>query len=433
VTTQQLPTLAPGAPPAAAGLACRFCDAALAEVFVDLGMSPLSNSYLRAEDLPRPETFYPLCTYVCGSCFLVQLPEAASPEEIFGDYAYFSSYSDTWLRHAETYVERAADRFGLGPGHQVIEIASNDGYLLQYFQRRGVPVLGVEPARNVAAAAQERGIPTLVRFFGLETARELAADGKQADLLVANNVLAHTPYLNDFVAGIAAVLAPAGVATLEFPHLVRLVGENQFDTIYHEHFSYFSCTTVRRVFAAHGLELFDVEELPTHGGSLRVYARRAGESGGEPAATGPVGDRVGDLLAREAAWGVERLATYRSFAERVRQTKIGLLDFLIREQRAGRTMAGYGAPAKGNTLLNFCGVRTDLLPYTVDRSPHKQGCFLPGTRIPIHSPDHIRATRPDYVLILPWNLRQEVMEQMADVRSWGGRFVVAIPELTVYP
>jgi SAM-dependent methyltransferase len=325
------------------------------------------------------------------------------------------------------------ERFGFGPGHRVVEIASNDGYLLQYFQRRGVPVLGVEPARNVAAAAQAKGIPTVVRFFGLDTARELAAERGHADLVVGNNVLAHTPHLNDFVAGIAALLAPRGVATLEFPHLVRLVDENQFDTIYHEHFSYFSFTTVRRVFAAHGLELFDVAELPTHGGSLRIYARHAGGAGPGGHGTEAVGERVHDLLAREAAWGVERLDTYRTFAERVRQTKLALLDFLIREHRAGHTIAGYGAPAKGNTLLVFCGIRTDLLPYTVDRSPHKQGLFLPGTRIPIHGPDRIRETKPDFVLILPWNLRQEVMEQMADVRSWGGRFVVAVPELTVYP
>ena len=426
MTTQPLQAPAPAVPQAAPGLACRFCDAPLSEVFVDLGMSPLSNSYLRPEDLPRPETFYPLCTFVCARCFLVQLPEAATPEQIFGDYAYFSSFSDSWLRHAETYVERMVERFGLGAAHQVVEIASNDGYLLQYFQRRGVPVLGVEPARNVAAAAEAKGIPTLVRFFGTETARMLAAEGRRADLVVGNNVLAHTPALNDFVAGIAAVLKPTGIATLEFPHLVRLVDENQFDTIYHEHFSYFSFTTVRRVFAAHGLELFDVEELPTHGGSLRIYARLAGGGRSEP-----VADRVGELLAREAAWGVERLETYRTFAERVKATKVGLLDFLIRVQRAGKTVAGYGAPAKGNTLLVYCGVRTDLLAYTVDRSPHKQGLFLPGTRIPIYGPDHIRATRPDYVLILPWNLRQEVTEQMADVRSWGGRFVVAIPEVMV--
>jgi SAM-dependent methyltransferase len=424
--TQELSS--PATAPAAAAPTCRFCSAPLSEVFADLGMSPLSNSYLRPEDLPRPEVFYPLCTWVCSECFLVQLPESATPEEIFSDYAYFSSFSDTWLAHAESYVAAMIERFGLGGEHQVVEIASNDGYLLQYFQERGVPVLGVEPAKNVAAAAQAKSIPTLVRFFGAETARDLAAEGRQADLVAANNVLAHTPALNDFVAGLAILLKPTGVATLEFPHLVRLVDENQFDTIYHEHFSYFSFTTVRRVFANHGLELFDVEELPTHGGSLRIYARHADRAGAEP-----VGPRVADLLAREAAWGVERLDVYRSFTARVRRTKLAFLEVLLAEQRAGRTVVGYGAPAKGNTLLNFCGVRSDLVAYTVDRSPHKQGLFLPGTRIPIHGPDKIRETQPDTVVILPWNLKDEVMRQMADVRSWGGRFAVAVPELTLLP
>jgi SAM-dependent methyltransferase len=408
-------------------LACRFCGTPLAEVFVDLGMSPLSNSYLRAEQLQAAEPFYPLCTYVCSRCFLVQLPEAATPEAIFSDYAYFSSYSDTWLRHAEDYVAAMVERFAVGPRHQVIEIASNDGYLLQYFQRRGVPVLGIEPARNVAAAAQARGIPTLVRFFGLQAARELAAEGRDADLVVGNNVLAHTPALVDFVEGLAAVLRPQGIVTLEFPHLVRLVAENQFDTIYHEHFSYFSFTAVSRVLAAHGLEVFDVEELATHGGSLRLFAQRAGDG------RHPIAARGAALLEREAALGIESLDYYRAFAARVRETKWKLVEFLIGERRRGRTIVGYGAPAKGNTLLNYCGVRGDLLDYTVDRSPHKQGLYLPGTRIPIHSPERIRATRPDWVLILPWNLKHEVMAQMADVRSWGGRFLVAIPEVTVEP
>jgi SAM-dependent methyltransferase len=309
----------------------------------------------------------------------------------------------------------------------VIEIASNDGYLLQYFQRRGVPVLGIEPARNVAAAAQARGIPTLVRFFGLQAARELAAEGRDADLVVGNNVLAHTPALVDFVEGLAAVLRPQGIVTLEFPHLVRLVAENQFDTIYHEHFSYFSFTAVSRVLAAHGLEVFDVEELATHGGSLRLFAQRAGDG------RHPIAARGAALLEREAALGIESLDYYRAFAARVRETKWKLVEFLIGERRRGRTIVGYGAPAKGNTLLNYCGVRGDLLDYTVDRSPHKQGLYLPGTRIPIHSPERIRATRPDWVLILPWNLKHEVMAQMADVRSWGGRFLVAIPEVTVEP
>jgi SAM-dependent methyltransferase len=407
------------------GLACRFCGAPLSHVFVDLGASPLANSYLEPEALGRAEAFYPLCVYVCGECLLVQLPEEERPEAIFSDYAYFSSYSESWLRHAKAYAEAMIGRFGFGAGHQVVEIASNDGYLLRWFQERGVPVLGVEPAANVAAAAQAAGIPTRVKFFGEAAAREMVAEGLRADLLVGNNVLAHVPGLNDFVAGLKVLLAPAGVLTLEFPHLLRLMAEDQFDTIYHEHYSYFSFTTVRKVFAAHGLTLFDVEELPTHGGSLRIYARH------DEDAAKPVGERVADLLAREEEAGLGRIEAYRSFGERVRRVKWGLLRFLIQAREEGKSIAAYGAPAKGNTLLNYCGVRTDFLDYTVDRSPHKQGRYLPGVRIPIHAPDRLRETRPDYVLILPWNLEEEIVEQMADVRSWGGRFVVAIPEVRV--
>lgn len=406
-------------------LACRFCGAPLSEVFVDLGASPLANSYLEPEDLARAEAFYPLCVYVCGECLLVQLPEEERPEAIFSDYAYFSSYSDSWLRHAKTYAEAMIERFGLGPGTQAIEIASNDGYLLRWLKERGIPVLGIEPARNVAEAAEAAGIPTIVKFFGAATARELVAEGKRADLLVGNNVLAHVPGLNDFVAGLKILLAPSGVLTMEFPHLLRLMAEDQFDTIYHEHYSYFSFATVRKVFSAHGLTLFDVEELPTHGGSLRIYARH------DEDASKPVGERVADLLAREEAAGLGKLETYRSFGERVQRVKWGLLRFLIASKEAGKSIAGYGAPAKGNTLLNYCGIRTDFLDYTVDRSPHKQGRYLPGVRIPIHGPDRLRETRPDYVLILPWNLKEEIVEQMADVRSWGGRFVVAIPEVEI--
>ncbi len=406
-------------------LACRFCGAPLSHVFVDLGCQPLANSYLEPEDLGKAETFLPLCVYVCGECFLVQLPEEERPEAIFSDYAYFSSYSESWLRHAEAYAAAMVERCGLGAGHQVIEVASNDGYLLRWFAERGIPVLGIEPAGNVAAAAEAAGIPTLVKFFGAATARELAAAGTRADLLVGNNVLAHVPDLNDFVAGLKILLAPTGVLTMEFPHLLRLMAEDQFDTIYHEHYSYFSLSTVRRVFAAHGLTLFDVEELPTHGGSLRIFARHAED------VSKRIEEPVVDLLAREAADGFSHLETYRSFEERVRRVKRGLLRFLIEAREAGRSIAGYGAPAKGNTLLNYCGVRTDFLDFTVDRSPHKQGRFLPGTRIPIHGPDRLREARPDYVLILPWNLKEEIMEQMADVRSWGGRFVVAIPEVKV--
>ena len=405
--------------------ACRFCGQALSRTFVDLGMSPLANSYPGPEDLDRPETFYPLHAYLCDGCLLVQLPEVQAPEAIFTEYAYFASYSESWLRHAEAYATMAIGRFGLGPTSRVIEIASNDGYLLQYFQRAGVPVLGIEPAKNVAAAGEAKGIPTRVRFFGRALAEELAASGERADLLVGNNVLAHVPALNDFVAGLKIALAPGGTVTMEFPHLLRLLGEHQFDTIYHEHFSYFSFTTVRRVFAAHGLTLFDVEELPTHGGSLRIYGRHEEED------ERSVDERVGALLAREEVAGLLDPATYAAFGERVHETKRKLLRFLLDARDAGQRVAGYGAPAKGNTLLNYCGVRTDLLDYTVDLSPHKQGRFLPGTRIPIHAPDRLRADRPDYVLILPWNLKEEIVGQMTDVRDWGGKFVVAIPEVEV--
>jgi SAM-dependent methyltransferase len=393
---------------------------------VDLGVSPLANSYLEPADLGRPETFYPLEAYLCEGCFLVQLPEAAAPEEIFTDYAYFSSVSTSWVEHARRYTEAVIGRFGLGPESLVVEIASNDGYLLRHFKERGVPVLGVEPAANVARAAEEAGIPTRNEFFTQELARALAAEGARADLLVGNNVLAHVPALNDFVAGIATALAASGVATLEFPHLLRLLEEHQFDTIYHEHFSYFSFHTALEVFAAHGMSLFDVEELPTHGGSLRIYARHAEDGSKETS------DRVADLLARERAAGLLDPTTYDAFEGRVRATKRGLLRFLLDAADEGRRVAGYGAPAKGNTLLNYCGVGPDLLPYTVDRSPHKQGRYLPGTRIPIAGPERLREERPDYVLILPWNLREEIVEQMADVRSWGGRFVVAIPEVEVF-
>jgi hypothetical protein len=405
-------------------LACRSCGAPLDRVMVDLGSSPLANSYLQPAALARAELFLPLCVYVCERCWLCQLPECATPQEIFSDYAYFSSFSSSWLEHARAYVDTVVPRFGLGSGSQVVEIASNDGYLLKNFVERGIPVLGVEPAANVAEAAKRLGIPTEVRFFGREAARDLVARGLAADLLLGNNVLAHVPDLDDFVGGLAILLKGEGVLTMEFPHLVQMIDGNQFDTIYHEHYSYFSFVAVERVFATHGLELFDVEELPTHGGSLRVYARHRSARG---EVSGPRARRVDELLARERALGVESLEYYAGYSERVRETKRALLDFLIREKRAGKAIVGYGAPAKGNTLLNYCGVRGDFLDYTVDRSPHKQGLFLPGTRIPIRAPEAIFETRPDYVLILPWNLRREIAEQMAGIRSWGGRFVVAIP------
>jgi SAM-dependent methyltransferase len=405
--------------------ACRSCGARLVHTFADLGMTPVSNAFLKADELDRKEPVYPLHAYVCGSCFLVQLEQFESPQQIFGEnYAYFSSYSDSWLEHARRYTAQMIDRFGLGPKSQVIEIASNDGYLLQYFKQKGVPVLGIEPARNVAEAAAAKGIPTRVKFFGVKTAEELVAEGTRADLLLGNNVLAHVPALNDFVAGMKRVLKPDGVITMEFPHLQHLIEENQFDTIYHEHFSYFSFLAAQRAFARHDLHLFDVEEIPTHGGSLRIYGRHA-ERGGEP------GQRVKELVARERRLKFEDLDTYRAFSERVQGTRRGLRDFLISAKRAGKKVVGYGAPAKGNTLLNYCGIGRDLLAFTVDRSPHKQNTFLPGTHIPVHAPERISEVKPDYLLILPWNIKEEILQQMSHIRSWGGRFVVPIPEVRV--
>src|SRR6266545_2227878 len=407
-------------------LRCRSCDAELSRVFVDLGASPLSNRFLALEDLDAMEPTYPLKVYVCTGCWLVQLPASVSPDQIFTEYAYFSSYSDSWLRHAERYADEMTRRLALTAEHKVIEIASNDGYLLQFFARRGIPVLGVEPAANVAAASQSRGVPALVGFFGTETAEQMVRDGQMADLLLGNNVLAHVPELNDFIRSMKRVLNPCGVITMEFPHLLRLMEGNQFDTIYHEHFSYFSFSTARRIFARHGITLFDVEELPTHGGSLRIYGRHA--TAEEP----PVGERVERLLAREAAAGLETPAPYRAFGEQVIETKRKLLAFLIRAKREGASIAGYGAPGKGNTLLNFCGIRTDFLDYTVDRNPYKHGRFTPGTHIPIYPPSRLAETRPDYILILPWNLKDEIMAQLTDALDWEARFVVPIPEVTVY-
>lgn len=405
--------------------ACRFCRAPLTHSFADLGMSPLANSYVKPERARAMEPFYPLHAYVCGRCLLVQLEEFESPQQIFGDYSYFSSYSESWLKHAERYTETMIERFGIDKDWQVVEIASNDGYLLQYFKRRGVPVLGVEPAANVAKVALEAGIPSVVKFFGTRTAQELAAAGQKADLVIGNNVLAHVPDLNDFVAGLKLVLKEHGIITMEFPHLLRLIAENQFDTIYHEHFSYFSFLTVEKVFAAHGLTLFDVDELPTHGGSLRIYGRHSDD------ASRPIADRVDALRKKETQAGLGDMEVYARFAEQVRDTKRKLLAFLIDAKQRGKRIVGYGAAAKGNTLLNYCGIRSDFLDYVVDLSPHKQGHYLPGTRIPIFAPEQIKATRPDYVLILPWNIKAEIMEKMAHVREWGGKFVVPIPEVQV--
>ncbi len=407
---------------------CRFCASPLTTTFTDLGMSPLSNAYLKPEQLAKHENFYPLHAWVCGACLLVQLEQFEPPEHIFtDDYAYFSSFSDSWLAHAKSYVEAMIPRFGLGPKRLAVEIASNDGYLLQYFVQRGVPVLGIEPAANCAEAAEKKGVRSLVKFFGTKTADELVAKGTKADLLLGNNVLAHVPDLNDFVRGMKRLLAPQGTITMEFPHLLNLVEQNQFDTIYHEHFSYFSFLTVEKVFARHGIALFDVQEIPTHGGSLRIFGRHA-EDGSKP-----IQAAVAALEDKERRAGLDNMATYAAYDEKVKRTKRRLLGFLVKAKDEGKRIVGYGAPAKGNTLLNYCGVRSDFVDFTVDRSPHKQGRFLPGTRIPILHPDKLREARPDYVLILPWNLKEEIMQQTAYIREWGGRFVVPIPEVAVLP
>jgi SAM-dependent methyltransferase len=393
---------------------------------VDLGMSPLCQRHIKPNEKNDMERFYPLHAYICDQCWLMQLEEFATPHEIFAeDYAYFSSYSDSWLDHARRYTDLMIDRFGYSAGQQVVEIASNDGYLLQWFLKKGIPVLGVEPASNVAKVAQGKGIRTESVFFGKDTALLLKKKYGQADLLLGNNVLAHVPDINDFVGGMKILLKDDGVITMEFPHLQRLIEENQFDTIYHEHFSYLSFSTVNRIFAYHGLTLFDVEELSTHGGSLRIYARHDDDL------TKPVSDQAHALLKRELDLGMETVDYYKNFEEKVKETKRKLLDFLIRKKREGKTIVGYGAPGKGNTLLNYCGIRSDFIDYTVDRSPHKQGNYLPGSHIPIYSPEKIRETKPDYVLILPWNLKTEIKKQMSYIEDWGGKFVVPIPEAQI--
>jgi C-methyltransferase C-terminal domain/Putative zinc binding domain/Methyltransferase domain len=404
---------------------CRLCDAPLRHTFVDLGMSPLCESYVPAERLNAMEPFYPLHARICERCLLVQLEELVAPDEIFTEYAYFSSYSDSWVAHARAYVEMAIERFAIGAESLVIELASNDGYLLQHVVERGIPVLGIEPAANVAVASREKGIETVVEFFGRELAARLVAEGRRADLLAANNVMAHVPDLNDFVGGMEPLLAPKGVVTIEVPHLLRLVEDNQFDTIYHEHFSYFSFMTASKVLSAHGLEVFDVDELSTHGGSLRLYAQR--RSSGRR----PVDPKVEALLQRERALGFDTLEGHRGFSARVEETKWRLLEFLIHCRREGKRVAGYGAPGKGNTLLNYCGIRTDLLGFTVDRNPYKQGQFLPGTHIPIRHPEALEQARPDFILILPWNLKAEIVAQLSYTREWGARCVVPIPQVEV--
>jgi SAM-dependent methyltransferase len=406
-------------------VSCRFCGAALTHTFVDLGSSPLCQTQIQPSDLNKMEPFYPLRVFLCDQCFLVQLDEYVAPVTIFrADYPYFSSYSSSWVTHARDYAARMKADYGIGPESFVVEVASNDGYLLQHFVEGGVRCLGVEPSAGVADAAVAKGVPTVVRFFGTEAAEDLAAEHGKADLVIGNNVLAHVPKLNDFVNGLRVMLADDGVITLEFPHLMRLMQLNQFDTIYHEHFSYFSFTVVDRLLAHHGLVVIDVAELPTHGGSLRIYAaHRDGRR--------EHSKRIVDLLERERLAGVETLEFYSGFETKVRETKWKLLEFMIDAKRRGKSIVGYGAPGKGNTLLNYCGIRQDLLEYTVDRNPHKQGTYTPGTRIPILDPSQIEKTRPDFILILPWNLKDEIVASMSHVRQWGARFVVPIPEVEV--
>lgn len=405
---------------------CRFCGSALQQTLVDLGMSPLCETYPSADELNRAEVYYPLHVYVCSHCLLVQLQEYESREKIFSDYPYFSSYSDSWLKHCENYCRKMIRDLRLSEQSFVVEVASNDGYLLQHFVQRHLSVLGIEPAANVAKVAIEKGVPTLVRFFGAQLAKELAAEGRCADLVLGNNVLAQVPDLNDFVEGLKILLKPEGILTLEFPHLLRLIERNEFDTIYHEHFSYFSLLTTMHILAAHGLKVFDVEELTTHGGSLRVYACR------EENAAHKVQPDVGNLVAEEKRAGLNQAEGYHRFAQRVKVTKLALVDFLMSAARQGKSVAAYGAPGKSATLLHYCGIGRDLIEYTVDRSPFKQGRFLPGTRIPIYHPNRIGETKPDYVVILPWNLKDEITQQLQFIREWGGRFVVPIPELAIY-
>jgi 2-polyprenyl-3-methyl-5-hydroxy-6-metoxy-1,4-benzoquinol methylase len=401
---------------------CRFCSRSTLHSFVDLGLTPLSNAFVREEHLGKHEAFYPLHAYVCASCFLVQLEQFESPEHIFGDYAYFSSFSSSWLAHAERYAHQVTSVFGLDEHSNVVEIASNDGYLLQYFKQSGIRVLGIEPAGNVAEAAIERGIPTIIDFFGSKLAAELARQGRGADLLIGNNVLAHVPDLNDFVSGMKRLLNENGIITMEFPHLLQLMLHNQFDTIYHEHFSYFSLLTVKHVFARHGLVIFDVEELSTHGGSLRIYAKH--EADGTKQET----ERIRKLIEQERTYKLDTLQAYLVFSEQVKQVKRDIWKCLIGLKNKGKQVVGYGAPAKGNTLLNYCGVGKDVIDYVVDRNPYKQGLHLPGTRIPIHPPERIRETEPDVVIIMPWNLSDEVITQTGYIRQWGGQWLRLIPE-----
>lgn len=403
--------------------ACRCCGTILNNVFLDLGISPLANSYVKSEN--QMENMYPLRTYVCEVCFLVQVQEYESPEHIFSDYAYFSSYSDTWLTHSKNYVQHMIDKFHYTSETQVVEIASNDGYLLQYFREKGVSVLGIEPAENVAKVAIGKGIETSVNFFGTPIAKELKKEGKMADLLLGNNVLAHVPDLNDFVAGMKIMLKPQGTITMEFPHLLRLIEHNQFDTIYHEHYSYFSLSTVIRLFRQHQLTVYDVEQLSTHGGSIRIYAAHSENP------DFVIQSSVHELLAKEVKLGMANIEMYRGFQARIVQLKRRITKFLIELKDQGKVVAGYGAPAKGNTLINYCGIDRDYLDFTVDRSQYKQGTFLPGSRIPVYSPEKLTETQPDYVFILPWNLKDEIMEQTSFIREWGGKWILPVPDIHV--
>jgi 2-polyprenyl-3-methyl-5-hydroxy-6-metoxy-1,4-benzoquinol methylase len=403
---------------------CRFCNAKLIS-FCDLGQSPLSNSFLEESQLQTKETFYPLHAYVCEICYLVQLDEFESPKNIFTNYAYFSSYSETWLKHCQEYTNQVISRFKINHNKKVIEIASNDGYLLKYFKEEKIPVLGIEPAENVAQVAESSGIPTVKSFFNSELAQNLQAENKQADLLICNNVLAHVPNLNDFIAGLKILLKPEGVITLEFPSLSKLIEQNQFDTIYHEHFSYFSCLTVEKIFLHHGLTLFDIDELNTHGGSFRIYVQHQESTGN------PISENVSRVKRMEKNKGLDKLSSYLNFKKQVEKTKHQLYSFLTEKKKQGKVIAAYGAPAKGNTLLNYCNIGTDLIDYTVDLNPGKQDHFLPGTHIPIFHPDKIKDTKPDYLLILPWNIKSEIMEQMKFINAWGGKFVIPIPKIMV--
>jgi len=404
---------------------CRFCNANLTKIFVDLGMSPLSNSYVSADKLNEKEVFYPLQVFVCEKCFLVQLSEFESPQNIFNDYAYFSSYSDSWLKHAENYVKMMIKKFQINEENLVIELASNDGYLLQYFKKSGIPILGIEPAANVAKVAESKGIPTMVKFFGVHTAKELVSKKKQPHLIVGNNVLAHVPNLNDFVKGMKILLNHNGIITMEFPHLLQLIKNNQFDTIYHEHFSYFSLLTVNRIFSSHGLTIFDVEEIPTHGGSLRIYVTHSKND------TFHMSKKVDELIDSEKKFGLTNITTYIEFSKKVQEIKKNIREFFINAKKEEEKIFCYGAAAKGNTLLNYCSVGKDFVDCVVDLSLYKQGLFLPGTHIPIKNPDYIKKIKPNYLVILPWNLKEEIMEQMSFIREWGGKFVVLIPEVKI--